>query len=151
MNRFEVLLRCLGESIGVTLQPDERGLCELPVQGQRLVLYYQAEASLLLCFGVVKTSQTPFPSSLLTHALTLNLFGNGTHGFSLGLFHNTLLLSGVLPLEVLSVEQLVEQLYLLAVQIAEVRRELECAPEASIPSSSSGRDEVPDLARLLRI
>ena len=125
MTPFETLLKTLSDASGCALHPDEKGLCEMSLQGCPIYLYHQVADGLVLGFGVVKTLEEPLCADILCHALTLSLFGQGTHGFSLGLFGRTLLLSGVFPIENLTAESLVAQLYLLALQVQEVRHELE--------------------------
>ena len=131
MASFETLLEALSHASGIDFRPDERGLCALTLQGCPIYLYHQVADGLVLGFGVVKTLESPLRAEVLRHALSLSLFGQGTHGFNLGLFGHTLLLSGAFPIEHLSAEALVAQLYLLAVQVAEVRRQLD-QPFASV-------------------
>lgn len=120
MKTFEQLLDELGTAIGATLTLDENGLCEVCVQGQTILLTYQQQENLLLCFSVVETLTSP-SMELYRRALNLNLFGYGTHGFSLGLFNQTFLLSGVFALEFLTAPILAESLYLLAQQVTRIR------------------------------
>lgn len=151
MNSFETLVKLLGDAIGCSFTPDEHGVYEVSVQGRILLIYCQEPEGLVLSFGVVMQLEAPLQNDILRHALALSLFGQGTQGFSLGLFGNALLLSNVATLEALTIEVFVEQLYLLSRQIESVRQALTTARVSSADEPYCLSDAMPPLTRSLRI
>jgi hypothetical protein len=120
----ELIVKELSELIGTELTLSSDNLCELDVDGRVTVLRYRSEDDDWLCFGLVTDDDEPPSRKVLEKALSLNLFGAGTHGLHLGLFGNSLVLSESIPADGLTAESLAEKLLFLSRQIADVVEKL---------------------------
>ena len=126
----ELIVRELSELIGADLSLSQDNICELDVDGRVTVLRYRQEDDDWLCFGLVTDDDEPPSRKTLEKALSLNLFGAGTHGLHLGIFGNALVLSDSVPMAGLTAEVLAEKLLFLSQGIAAVSEKIEEEPPA---------------------
>ena len=125
MEKAKLLVVELATLIGIEIELTNSGICELSVEDRLILLRYRPENNDWLYFGLV-TNGTEAPSqSLMEKALALNLFGAGTLGLHLGLFGQSLVLSGTASFEDLNAEKLAEKLLFLARQIGHIVEKLD--------------------------
>ena len=131
MEKAELMVKELSELTGTELALSPDNICELAVDDRVTILRYRPEDADWLCFGLVTDDDEPPSRKVLEKALSLNLFGAGTHGLHLGLFGNSLVLSETVPMDGLTAESLAEKLLYLSRQIAAVSEELGVGAEPS--------------------
>ncbi len=103
----------------------EDNLCELTVEDRLVLLRYRPEDNDWLYFTMLTDGDEAPSRSVLENALALNLFGSGTLGLHIGLFGQSLILSGTAPMEDLTAETLAEKLLFLARQVVNITEKLE--------------------------
>lgn len=131
MGKAELMIEELSELTGTELALSPDNICELAVDGRVTVLRYRPEDADWLCFGLVTDDDEPPSRKVLEKALSLNLFGTGTHGLHLGLFGNSLVLSESVPMDGLTAEGLAEKLLYLSRQVTSVTEEIGVSEEPS--------------------
>ena len=124
----ELIVKELSEFIGTELALSPDNICELDVDGRVIILRYRPDDDDWLCFGLVTDDDEPPSREILEKALSLSLFGAGTHGLHLGLFGNSLVLSESIPADGLTAEILAEKLLFLSRQIAAVTEKIKEEP-----------------------
>ena len=130
MEKEELLVKELSELAGVEIEFSADKMCDLTVEDRIVVLRYRPEDDDWLCFGLVTDDDEPPSRKTLEKALSLNLFGAGTHGLHLGIFGNALVLSDSVPMAGLTAEVLAEKLLFLSQGIAAVSEKIEEEPPA---------------------
>ena len=124
MEKAKLLIQELAQLAGTELEFQENAICELAVNGRLLLLRYRPEDDDWLYFGVVLESEE-LSRETLEKALALNLFGAETLGLHLGLFVQSLILSGTVPMDGLNAEGLAEKLLFLSKCIAKLSEKLQ--------------------------
>ena len=125
MEKDKLLIRELSEMIGVELGYSDDRTCDLAADGRIVVLRYRPDNDDWLYFGVVSEPDGEQPREVLAKALEMNLFGAETQGLHLGLFGNALVLSGAVPMEGLTAENLADRLLSLSRHIGKIAEKLE--------------------------
>ena len=123
MEKAKLLIDELAALTGVELALVDN-LCELTVEDRMVLLRYRPEDNDWLYFGMLTDGDEAPSRSVLENALALNLFGSGTFGLHIGLFGQSLILSGTAPMEGLTAEVLAEKLLFLARQIVIISESL---------------------------
>jgi hypothetical protein len=143
-----LIVKELSELIGTELTLSSDNICELDVDGHVTILRYRPEDDDWLFFGLVTDDDEPPSRKVLEKALSLNLFGAGTHGLHLGLFGNALVLSDSIPSDGLTAETLAEKLLFLSRQIASV---LEKIGEESSDLNADDSDLLPFSSNFMQV
>jgi hypothetical protein len=125
MEKAKLLIEELSQLIGVEIEFSQDGICELAVEDRMLILRYRPEDKDWLYFGIVTDDEDELSRGRLKKALSLNLFGAETSGFHLGLFGNSLVLSGTAMMEALTAEAFAEKLLFLSRHIATIAEKLQ--------------------------
>ena len=147
MEKAKLLIQELAQLAGTKLEFQENAICELAVNGRLLLLRYRPEDDDWLYFGVVLESEE-LSRETLEKALALNLFGAETLGLHLGLFAQSLILSGTVPMDGLNAEGLAEKLLFLSKCIAQLSEKLQSDDSGAVASIPS---ELPFGANLISV
>ena len=136
MEKAKLLINELAELTSTEINFTAENICEVVVEDRLILLRYRPEDNDWLYFGVVFESEE-LSREMLEKALALNLFGAETLGLHLGLFAQSLILSGTVPADGLDAEGLAEKLLFLSKCIAKLSEKLQgddSGAVASIPS-----------------
>ena len=136
MEKAKLLIKELAELTSSEINFTADNICEIVVEDRLILLRYRPEDNDWLYFGVVFESEE-LSRETLEKALALNLFGAETLGLHLGLFAQSLILSGTVPMDGLNAEGLAEKLLFLSKCIAQLSEKLQSDDSeavAAIPS-----------------
>jgi hypothetical protein len=139
MEKAKLLIEELSRLTGNEIEFSQDGVSELAVEDRLLMLRYRPQDDDWLYFGFVTDCEEELSPEKLKKALSFNLFGAETSGFHLGLFGNSLVLSGTAAKESLTAESLAEKLIFLSRHIATLSEKLqadESGPEAVEPAET---------------
>ena len=148
MEKAKLLIQELAQLAGTELEFQENAICELAVEGRLLLLRYRPEDDDWLYFGFVTDGEEELSAEQLKKALSLNLFGAETYGLHLGLFAQSLILSGTVPMDGLNAEGLAEKLLFLSKCIAQLSEKLQSDDSGAVASIPS---ELPFGANLISV
>ena len=123
MEKAKLLINELAELTSTEINFTAENICEIVVEDRLILLRYRSEDNDWLYFGVVLESEE-LSRETLEKALALNLFGAETLGLHLGLFVQSLILSGTVPMDGLNAEGLAEKLLFLSKCIAKLSEKL---------------------------
>jgi hypothetical protein len=124
MEKAKLLIKELAELTSTEINFTADNICEIVVEDRLILLRYRPEDNDWLYFGVVLESEE-LSRETLEKALALNLFGAETLGLHLGLFVQSLILSGTVPMDGLNAEGLAEKLLFLSKCIAKLSEKLQ--------------------------
>lgn len=132
VEKAKLLIEELSELTGAEIEFSQDGICELAVEDRLLMLRYRPQDNDWLYFGVVMEREEELSRDDLKKALCLNLFGAETLGLHLGLFGNSLILSGTAAMETLTAEALAEKLLFLSRHIATLSQKFQSAESGPV-------------------
>ena len=132
VEKAKLLIEELSELTGAEIEFSQEGICELAVEDRLLMLRYRPQDNDWLYFGVVMEREEELSRDDLKKALCLNLFGAETLGLHLGLFGNSLILSGTAAMETLTAEALAEKLLFLSRHIATLSQKFQSAESGPV-------------------
>jgi hypothetical protein len=124
MEKAKLLINELAKLTSTEINFTAENICEIVVEDCLILLRYRPKDNDWLYFGVVLESEE-LSRETLEKALALNLFGAETLGLHLGLFVQSLILSGTVPMDGLNAEGLAEKLLFLSKCIAKLSEKLQ--------------------------
>lgn len=140
MEKEELLIKELAEYTGAEISLGEDKTCELTIDGRVVALRYRPPSDDWLYYCIATEWDDAVPEAALRKALSLNLFGTDTAGLYLGLFGNSLILSGSAAMTDLTAESLAERLVFLARKAEAFQTEL----NAAVDDEESASDTSPE-------
>lgn len=133
-------LAALAKVVGVESTLDADGMFDLDVDGRLVTVRLEppGDAWTYSTFVLTGAEAEPLPEALLRKALALNLMGAATNGHHLGLFGESLVLSGRVPGDGLDAEVFAEKLLLLVRTAARLSADLAAPAPSSAPLTGEG-------------
>lgn len=143
---FESIIEDLAAATGAEIRIGTDRVAEIGV-GNELVLAKPTDTGEdnATIFAVV--SEGELDEAALRRALSLNLFGRGTLGGTIGLFVNSLVYSMAVRLEGLSAEDFAEQLVAFAKKATEIAADI----SSGNPDVTAAEADIPDLGRFIKV
>ena len=143
---FEAVIEELAAATGAEIRIGTDRVAEIAV-GDELVLAKPTDTGEenATIFAVV--SEGELDEAALKRALSLNLFGRGTLGGTIGLFVDSLVYSMSVRLEGLSAEDFAEKLVAFAKKATEIAADI----SSGSPDVAAAEADLPDLGRFMQV